>query len=124
MCSAFAGVIFTHFPWNHRSQMSHPIQNSFELYRPLQVPQRVLLCSSSSSYTSSTTAGLEFFVCPSFARFVVCLDLPLLLAPDLFSLCFRSTIVSYTEGCSFIKLNNRFLDKKVTHKCTKRVRFN
>lgn len=28
MCSALAGVIFTHLPWYHFSQMSHPIQNS------------------------------------------------------------------------------------------------
>lgn len=28
MCSALAGVIFTHLPWNHFSQISHKIQNS------------------------------------------------------------------------------------------------
>ena len=66
--SAFAGVILTHLPWNHCSQMSHPIQNSFELYKPLQVPQRVSLCSSSSSYPSSTAADLEFFILPSLDR--------------------------------------------------------
>lgn len=65
MVSAFAGVIFTHFPWYHLSHISHPIQNSFELQFPPQLPQRVSLCSSSSSPYPSLTALELFFVCPS-----------------------------------------------------------
>lgn len=54
MCSARAGVILTHFPWYHFSQLSQQIQNwSLPSLVP-QVPHRVLSCSSASSSPSSS----------------------------------------------------------------------
>ena len=54
ICSARAGVILTHLPWYHFSQLSQQIQNwSLPSLVP-QVPHRVLSCSSASSSPSSS----------------------------------------------------------------------
>lgn len=109
MCSALAGVIFTHFPWNHLSHTSQQIQNSSDAQFSPQAPHKVSPCSSSSSSSnpssSSFPCSFEYLIwdseprCSHFKRNTV-------------KICYLDTATNIRYGCESecrILLNCRVL---------------